>query len=165
MVAKATPSPRRWVPGLISQAWEAPPKHQDSVQLRRGLWSKHLQTVGHCWPQTNPGTSSSSLPGPVPQDGPRGAAGRRGKQRQRAVRTASAGAKKGSGPGRRQERWPAGQRASQMCVLIPAPSGSVHSQPTKGAGKGKPGSIGGSSTSSTSGKRPCIRGWRLQAAG
>lgn len=51
-----------------------------------------------------------------------------------------------------------------MCVLIPAPAGSVHSQPTEGAGKGKLGSIGGSRASSTSGKRLGIRGWRLLAS-
>ena len=51
-----------------------------------------------------------------------------------------------------------------MCLLIPAPAGSVHSHWTKESGKGKPGSIGGSGTSSTLGKHQCIWGWRLLAS-
>lgn len=47
-----------------------------------------------------------------------------------------------------------------MCLLIPAAAGSVHSHWTKEFGKGKPGSIGGSSTSSTLGKCGHIRGWK-----
>lgn len=44
-----------------------------------------------------------------------------------------------------------------MCLLIPAPAGSVHSDQTKEFGKGKPGSMGGSSTSSTLGNKALVR--------
>ncbi|KAB1271657.1 hypothetical protein Cadr_000009125 [Camelus dromedarius] len=62
----------------------------------------------------------------------------------------------------------AGNRGKDQAGLGPKLAGPPlglcgygHSHQTKETGKGKPGSIGGSGTSSTLGKHRCIRGWRL----